>query len=263
MDAVPEKCLSIIDTHDVMCFREYRFYQHGLHHTISMSLSLQEEKSVLERFDAILAIQDEEHSVLRQILPQKPIILCPHSILSQNNHQVTSSIIKHIGFIGANNEANRSGLEWFITQVWPVVKQLDLTLYIFGGVGQHFQHLYKTDATIKYISNDLSQEEIYSLVDCMINPVFVGGGLKIKSLEALAYGKPLISTEEGAVGIGNNQESGVMIARNRTEFIDAFIYLVNKHSLRKELISQGISLVQKNFSPEACYRPLMNLLQHA
>ena len=259
-DAIPSKCLSIIDTHDVMCLREYRFYQSGLHHAISMSLSLQQEKTVLSAFDAVLAIQDQEYSVLQNMLPTKPVVLCPHSIAGRDTRPPEQ--IKVVGFIGANNEANRSGLEWFIQQVWPVVKQLDFTLLIFGGVGKHFIDVCQTDTSIKYMSDRLSQEEIYSQVDAMINPVFVGGGLKIKTLEALAYGKVLISTKEGAVGIGSTDDNGIIIARDRSEFINALINLSIQPELGKELAIQGNNLVKQKFAPDACYRPLIELLNY-
>ena len=260
-DAIPAKCLSVIDTHDVMCLREYRFYQNGLHHAITMSLPVQQEKNVLSAFDAVLAIQDHECSILQNMLPAKPIILCPHSIEAKDTY--IPEEIKSIGFIGANNEANRSGLDWFIKQVWSVVRQLGFTLHIFGSVGQHFTEVCETDTTIKYMSDRLSQSEIYSQVDAMINPVFVGGGLKIKTLEALAYGKVLISTKEGAVGIGDTDNNGIIIARDRSEFIDAFIKLSQQPNMVKQLAMQGNKLVKQKFAPDVCYQSLIKLLNHA
>lgn len=261
-DAIPSKSLAIIDTHDVMCLREYRFYQSGLHRAISMSLSLQQEKSILSEFDAILAIQSKEHSLLQKMLPEKPIILCPHSIVGKKTKE-TPRKIKSIGFIGANNEANRSGLDWFIKQVWPVVKQLNLTLSIFGSVGKHFADICQVDKTIKYMSDSLSQEEIYSQVDAMINPVFVGGGLKIKTLEALAYGKVLISSKEGAVGLGDSDNHGIIIAGDRQEFINAFIRLSQQPELSQKLVEQGSTLVKHKFQPDICYSPLIKFLDYA
>lgn len=260
-DAIPAESMTVIDTHDVMCLREYRFYQSGLHRAISMSLSLQQEKTVLSAFDAVLAIQDQEYSILQNMLPTKPIVLCPHSIVARDVQSPTQ--IKSIGFIGANNEANRSGLDWFIKQVWSVVKQLGFTLHIFGSVGKHFTEVCEADPTIKYMSDRLSQAEIYGQVDAMINPVFVGGGLKIKTLEALAYGKVLISTQEGAVGIGDPDNNGIIIARDRAEFIDAFINLSQQPELGNKLATQGNELVAQKFAPEACYRPLIDLLNYA
>lgn len=259
-DAIPQRCLKLIDTHDVMCFREYRFYQHKMLKAISMSVSYQEEQSILERFDAVLAIQKHEYKILRKMLPQKVIILCPHSISYSGQNQRHVNKIENIGFIGADNEANRSGLDWFLKQVWPIVKQLDLKLYIFGKVGDRFQRLCDSDESINNMSDQLSQAEIYSMVDCMINPVFVGGGLKIKTLEALAYSKPIISSQEGSVGIENPGQNGIIMAQNRLEFIEALIQLVKQPDYADELIQQGKNIIENQFSAENCYQPLIDLI---
>ncbi|MBW4535336.1 MAG: glycosyltransferase family 4 protein [Pleurocapsa minor HA4230-MV1] len=260
-DAIPSNCLKLIDTHDVMCFREYRFYQHQMLNAISMSVSYQEEQFILNHFDAVLAIQKNEYEILRKMLPNKVLLLCPHSVTYDSQYRKLNEI-KNIGFIGADNEANYSGLDWFIKQVWPIVKQLNLNLYIFGKVGDRFAGICDADESIKNMSDQLSQAEVYSLVDCMINPVFVGGGLKIKTLEALAYGKPLISSKEGSVGIDNQAENGIIVAHNRLEFIESLIKLVKQPNLATELIQQGQTTIEQQFSPESCYQPLINLISY-
>jgi glycosyltransferase involved in cell wall biosynthesis len=260
-DAIPSNCLKLIDTHDVMCFREYRFYQHKMLNAISMSVSYQEEQFILNHFDAVLAIQKNEYEILRKMLPHKVLLLCPHSVTYDSQYRKLNEI-KNIGFIGADNEANYSGLDWFIKQVWPIVKQLNLNLYIFGKVGDRFGSVCDADESIKNMSDKLSQAEIYSLVDCMINPVFVGGGLKIKTLEALAYGKPLISSKEGSIGIDNQDENGIIVAHNRLEFIESLIKLVKQPNLATELIQQGQNTIEQQFSPESCYQPLINLISY-
>lgn len=260
-DAIPSNCLKLIDTHDVMCFREYRFYQHKMLNAISMSVSYQEEQFILNHFDAVIAIQKHEYEILRKMLPHKVLLLCPHSVTYDGRYQ-KSTEIKNIGFIGADNEANRSGLDWFLQQVWPIVKQLNLNLYIFGKVGDRFQHLCDADESIRNMSDNLTQAEIYSLVDCMINPVFVGGGLKIKTLEALAYAKPLISSQEGSVGIDNQDENGIIVAHNRLEFIEGLIKLVKQPNLAAKLIQQGKNTIEQQFSPESCYQPLIDLISY-
>ena len=224
-----------------------------------MSVSYQEEQSILEHFDAAIAIQKHEYDLMRTMLPNKVMLLCPHSIAySGSDRQVER--IQNIGFIGADNEANRSGLDWFIKQVWPVARQLNLKLYIFGKVGDRFQNVCDLDESIVNMSDALTQEEIYSSVDCMVNPVFVGGGLKIKTLEALAYAKPIVSSQEGCVGINNLGQNGIIVARNRSEFIEGLIGLIKQPALATQLIQQGKNTIENQFSPENCYQPLMDLI---
>lgn len=260
-EAIPDRCTTVLDTHDIMCFREYRFYEHGFDHHIQLSLA--EEKRILEQFDAVIAIQQAERKILQKILPQTPILLCPHVVSSQattpHHHQKK---IKTIGFIGGSSLANRVGLEWFLNQVWSVIKSFELELLIFGSIGAEFEDYCQQNPQVKNMGVGLTQTEIYALTDCMINPIFVGGGLKIKTLEAIAYGKPIVSTIEGAVGIGEPGNNGILLARDRAEFIEALIRLVEQPSLVSELITQGQNLIRADFNPTVAYRPLLELAQY-
>ncbi len=258
-DAIPDGCTAVLDTHDIMCFREYRFYQHGFDHHIKISLA--EEKRILERFDAVVAIQQEEQKLLQRILPQTPVLLCPH-VVSAEVAETNHSTIKKIGFIGGSSLANQVGLEWFLDQVWSVIKSFEFELLIFGSIGEKFDEYCQQNLQVKNMGVGLSQAEIYAMTDCMINPIFVGGGLKIKTLEAIAFGKPIVSTKEGAVGIGEPGNNGILLARDRAEFIEAFIRLVNEPELAPKLISQGQKLVKTNFNSTVAYRPLLQLAQY-
>ena len=260
-DAIPNTSISVLDTHDIMCFREYRFYSHGFSHHISISLA--EEKRILESFDAVMAIQEQEYKLLQKIIPHTPILLSPHTIAKKIESKALTSSIHSIGFIGGSSLANKVGLEWFLTQVWPVIKTFDLQVLIFGSIGDQFTQYCEQDPKVKNMGSGLSQEEIYQMTDCMINPIFVGGGLKIKTLEAIAYGKPIVSTEEGAVGVGEEGSNGILLARNRAQFINAFIRLVNEPDLAQELLEQGQKLVQEKFSPDVCFQSLLNLANYA
>ena len=259
-DAIPDSCTAVLDTHDIMCFREYRFYEHGFSHHICISLA--EEKRILEEFDAVVAIQKEERKLLQAVLPQTPVLLCPHVVATPEDWKLDFSAVKTVGFIGGKSLANQVGLEWFLAQVWPVVKTFDLELLIFGSVGELFEEYCQQDSQVKNMGVGLSQQEIYTMSDCMINPIFVGGGLKIKTVEAISYGKPIVSTVEGAVGIGEAGNNGIMLARDRAEFIEAFIRLVNEPELVRELISQGQKLVESDFNSTVAYRPLLELAQY-
>ena len=258
-EAIPDRCTTVLDTHDIMCFREYRFYEHGFDHHINISLA--EEKRIIEQFDAVVAIQKEEQKLLQKIVPNTPVLLCPHAI-DADIPKTNNYAIKTIGFIGGSSLANRVGLEWFIKQVWSVIKTYDLELLIFGSISEQFTEYYAQDPQIKNMGVGRTQAEIYTLSDCTINPIFVGGGLKIKTLEAISYHTPIVSTVEGAVGIGEVGNNGIMLARDRAEFIEAFIRLVNEPNLVKELIAQGQALIDSDFNSNVAYRPLLELAKY-
>ncbi len=161
-DAIPDSCTAVLDTHDIMCFREYRLYEHGFDHHINISLA--EEKRILEQFDAVVAIQKEERKLLQKIIPQTPVLLCPH-VVESNRKEINHSTIKKIGFIGGSSLANRVGLEWFLNQVWSAIKSYDLELLIFGSIGEQFEAYCAQDTQVKNMGVGISQLEIYAMTD--------------------------------------------------------------------------------------------------
>ena len=58
--------------------------------------------------------------------------------------------------------------------------------------------------------------EFYEKAACVILPLFNDGGTKTKLLEAMAYGKPIVSTREGAKGIENM--NSIIIANDPKSF---------------------------------------------
>lgn len=255
-DAIPKGPLKIIDTHDLMSYREYRFSQQGLKHHISLTLA--QEKTLLERFDVVLAIQDEEARKLTQVLERSMVLCCPHGLaptMSTRSARPDAALV--LGFVGGNSDANYEAINWFIQQVWPVVSQFGVLLNIFGSVCSRLEDV-SPGITRMGLSNDLSV--IYDKCDVFLNPIIQGGGIKIKSVEALAHGKALIASPEGVVGIRDPENCGIIVARTRGEFIDAVLDLVRNPRKVEELGDCAFEAAQQQFEPTIAFSPLTKLI---
>src|SRR5690606_29841009 len=68
----------------------------------------------------------------------------------------------------------------------------------------------------------------------VINPVMHGTGLKIKNVEALGYGKPVVTTTVGAEGLELALSRGLIVADSEAEFIQVLSVLVADASVRSE-----------------------------
>lgn len=262
----PEKTLLILDTHDLMAAREWRFSVHNRKHHVSISLA--EELAIFEKFHVVIAIQYEEFKFIEASLKRALPLCCPHSLSVENKISLLKANVMeskdchnlHIGFIGSGSDANVDSLIWFLNQVWPVVKMAGLTLNIYGGVCNRVEmQPYKKEKVIFHgVVKNL--KEIYNLCDFMINPILFGGGLKIKSVEAICYGKPLVSSPEGAVGIKNLEKSGILVAKKREQFIDAILLLAQSPEYRLYMSKMAFES-SKQFSPAACFNDLISLIR--
>lgn len=261
IDAVPYGLLPIIDTHDFMAPREYRFASQGL--SSGLSISIQEEISILKNFGIILAIQEQEAKWMQSLVPQSIVLCCPHGIpaLGKRPPQKKSGVDTVIfGFVGGGSRENQIAISWFIREIWPVINSFPVALHVYGNVCDSLQSIPLAD-NIHLKGKLPSLSAAYAHCDVMINPIMHGGGLKIKSIEALAHGKPLISSPEGAAGIPFPEQNGILVVKTRTEFITAALSVIHSPEMRKKMADQALTAAKKNFDPEISFAPLIELIR--
>lgn len=251
-DVVPYPALNILDTHDMMAFRKYAL--EGQFNAID--LSLREEVTLFNKFDAILLIQKEEYQAARKLNLKTIPLYCPHHVLSKQVEKPKRGV--HFGFIGANNEVNFQAIAWFIENVWCLQTNPHATLHIFGNI---CQRLTTCPANVSLHGMMENKEEIYACCDIMVNPIVYGGGLKIKSMEALSFGKALLASPEAVRGIESPESSGILVAKSRQEFVCSMLWLSYDELLIEKLSRDALCAAEKQFSSTACYAHLIDLIE--
>lgn len=121
-------------------------------------------------------------------------------------------------FVGvANFIPNLSGLEFFIQKVLP---ELNAKLIIVGkGMEKYKKKFEKINEKVSVIGTVENLEEYYLKANAVIAPIFIGGGMKIKTGEALMYGKSIFGTTEAFQGYEVDYEKIGGICNTAEEFI--------------------------------------------
>lgn len=88
----------------------------------------------------------------------------------------------------------------------------------------------------------------YYSADIVLVPVFAGGGTKLKTLEALAYARPIVSTSEGVRGLGLEAGRDYLPAETVREFADAVIRLAGSRELGEQLADAGRQRFEQGFA---------------
>jgi glycosyltransferase involved in cell wall biosynthesis len=158
--------------------------------------------------------------------------------------------------------ANFDAMEFFLSDIFPLVKaqRPDVSLRITGGYdGVPVERLplgYGVELT-GYL-DDIRPAVAQSWV-CVV-PLRVGGGTRLKILEAMALGTPVISMSKGAEGLDVTHEENILIADDPDDFAQAVIRLLGDEDLRAGLSANGRRLVKKCYSWETCTQKLEQLL---
>jgi glycosyltransferase involved in cell wall biosynthesis len=212
----------IIDTHDVMGDRWRHFKSNGLL-TTWYSISKKAEADALAKAECVLAISQADLQLFTCDYGLRNVKLLSFMTPSQS----TRNYLAHrVMFVGSNNRMNRDGLSWFVKNVLPQIMSVLPTfqLTLVGSVGNAFQNI--TGITVAGFVADL--EVLYSNTLCVINPVSVGTGLPIKTLESLMFGVPVISRAAGARGFDSFIGKGILVADTPSDFANHILMAVNK-----------------------------------
>lgn len=246
--------LTFLDIHDIVSKRNEALSMlkpdHGL-----FTLPSDIEIELFKYFDYVLAICKPDYDYLISIIGREKTILSPHA--PQIIKSPLAAEVKNVSFIGSEYLPNVDAITFFIQNCWPQInEENDLILNVYGKVCGSLQLEEDDSIILKGYVHSLG--EIYKNCDIVINPVRFGSGIKIKNLEALAYGKPLITTTHGARGLEAGINKAFLVADNANEMIQALTKLRRDKHTREKLILNAFELLEKKFSTHKCYQNLLN-----
>ncbi|KXY30283.1 glycosyl transferase family 1 [Bacillus cereus] len=211
------------------------------------------EQYLVENASLIFSTSEEDkNSFINSFhIHPKKIKLAPNGINPaewyRRSEVVSTSPRMKAFFIGSMHQPNIDIVDFIIYHLAPKCEEIDFI--IAGLCGNHMSKC--TLPNVK-ILGEISEEQklqLFSQVDMAINPAFFGTGTKIKTLEFLSAGIPLISTDVGVKGMYLKSGKHYIYATHET-----FSSILNSLPTRKnqlKLISlQGQEHVNNYFSWE-------------
>ncbi|WP_343003411.1 glycosyltransferase [Clostridium sp. 2218st1_F5_2218SCRN_220325] len=171
------------------------------------------------------------------------------------------SLSKKILFVGAYYAPNNNGLIWFIDNVIPNIKE-DIELQVVGKNMEKIKdEVNSNKVNIIGSVDDLSA--YYKESDFVIEPIFQGAGMKVKTAEAMMFGKVILGTEEALEGYKNeinNRKLMVFECNTADEFSktinDIYDGKIKIEKFNKDIRENYI----ENYSQESAKKMLENIL---
>jgi succinoglycan biosynthesis protein ExoO len=194
----PGNCrpLRILDADNLFTNRASRYLAEGIPYDWFSTDAVQERRGLL-RADLVLAIQEAEAASLSAMVPERPVVLVPHvQEVSQHRAPAGQTLV----FVGAKNPENAVGITRFLDKSLSAIRRHHprVEIKIAGRVCEVLQGGWPQTQLLG-LSGDLSA--LYKEASIVLNPVPVGTGLKIKTVEALCNGRCLVATTAGAQGL--------------------------------------------------------------
>ncbi len=152
---------------------------------------------------------------------------------------------------GMNIFANKDAILYFLKEIWPLVKTR-MPKVRFFAVGKN------PPSQLLEMSNKDPQIQVAGYVDdvrpflakasVFIVPLRIGGGTRLKILDAMAMGKAVVSTSIGCEGIDVTPDKNILIADEPAVFAEKTLDLLNNPQKRAELGRAGRQLVESTYS---------------
>lgn len=133
-----------------------------------------------------------------------PVPVISHGIM---NFITAKDDKKHILFVGKKYYPNLVGFKWFVDNVLPSLTD-NIQVDVAGRGLEELRNEY-SDPRINVIGGVESLNPYYENADIVIAPLFDGGGMKSKTVEALSFGKIFVGTEESLFGFWEEMDSDI------------------------------------------------------
>jgi len=209
-----QSVLKILDTHDRFTGRFQTYLNNHLKPSWVSFFRSQEQKA-LKRADVILAVHQTEADYFSKLSGKKALVF---NYIPDITRLPPKNFQKRLLYIASANDINVATISFFIKETFPLLlqKHPDTMLIIGGGV---------CDRLIIENKNIILRGKVHNLVsfyssgDIFINPEISGTGYKVKALEALSYGMPLVATTAGAAGVTEPFTNHLFIAETSIDFV--------------------------------------------
>jgi glycosyltransferase involved in cell wall biosynthesis len=197
---LPEDLPTFLFTHDRFGERHEMLARSGIAPTW-YSISCVDEAVGLARADRIIATQEDEAKYFRSIMTRPVDVLGSIQALRTRPPRIfdESGLLK-AGYLGSANPGNCLSLRLLLEAI-DKDKQLcasNFELVLAGPISRVPEMMRPYIVTLDEVE---SIDELFRVTDVILNPSVGGSGLKIKTVESLAAGMPLVSTLDGMMGL--------------------------------------------------------------
>ena len=229
------------------------------------------EASILSRFDAVFAVSNADRQALIELgaEPERLRVLpnLPDPALLERPALSFAAVELVILYFGTLSwPPNIEGLQHFLSSVFPLLRQrVPVARFVVAGKGAPawLERLARRTTGVEFVGPVEEAEPLYRQARVFIEASRSGGGTRLKVLNALARGLPVVASPEGAEGLELVAGEHLLIASGAESTAEAIRRLLSEDGLWQTLSENGRALVRSHYLAEAAYGPLDEVLSGA
>lgn len=145
---------------------------------------------------------------------------------------------------------NRQAAEYFSRQVLPLIRRdvPEARFRIAGGQARTaWEQLRLAECGVEFTADPVDIRPSFEQAEIFVVPLLSGGGTRLKILEAMAMGVPIVSTSIGAEGLGCRTEEQLLLADGAEAFAAAVVRLLQQPVLRRTLCENAAAWIKTRY----------------
>lgn len=257
-DVLSPEALKIVDTIDMFSLKPEQVLSHGIEDPYACTV--EEERQLLLKSDVVVAIQARERDLLEKLVPEREVLLAGMDFETVEPKPLNEARPNSIALVASDNSMNVHGFNSFLEECWPLIKMAlpEVSLHVVGSIGER---CLPEESAIRFTLwlDDLAS--VYGDARVVINPTIAGTGLKIKSAQALAYGRPLVAWPSGVEGLEYTRDAPFVVVDSWEEFAHAVVRLLRCDKEAQLLADRAFKYSSESFKPDVVYAELGARLQ--
>jgi glycosyltransferase involved in cell wall biosynthesis len=219
-------------------------------HLLTTRLHLFEQGAV-NRYDLLVPITERDKEEFNRMGNVMPSFVCPATLEGYDlPGPVPIKPSSSLFFLGSLDwKPNQEGLLWFINQVFPKVKihYPNITFHVAGRNAPRWLAKRIVGNGILFHGEIPDASQFMREHGILVSPCFSGGGMRVKIIEAMNHGKPVVATTIGAEGLNTVHDKNILIGDSASEFADHIDRLLKFPDFYIKIGTNALSFVRQNF----------------
>lgn len=216
---------------------------------LSLALDVYEREHVND-YDGVISITDEDAAVFREMGCRKPITTVSFAIEPHekaDNIVVDKFSLFHIGSM--DWKPNIEAIDWFLDKVWPLLHKSMPQVRLFLAGRRMPKRLLNAQIDGVTIVGEVGDAALFMESRAVnVVPLLSGSGIRVKILEAMSMGKPVVATTVAARGIKYSDGENILIADSPQAFVEKIRQCIDNADFASKVGSSARMLIESEYN---------------
>lgn len=225
------------------------------------------ERGACHQYDHVIAVSEDDAEAFREWYGLTNVSAVPTGVdtdFFSPSGEVTS-LKNNLVFVGSMDwMPNQDAVRWFVDEIWPTIRKAEPTA-TFTVVGRRpppfVQELCMRNNGIEVTGTVDDVRPYLERATAAIVPLRIGGGTRLKIYEAMAMGRPTVSTAIGAEGLPVTDGKELFLADDPQSFAKRALELMKDPGAGNRMGKAAQDRVRRDFGWEAAAKPFIEICE--